>query len=130
MSRWAQVYTFMELPRRNPTRVRPASSASSAASDDGADTAARTGMPAVTAFWTSSNEARPLTSRREAGQRQLPLAQRPADHLVDGIVPADVLAQRQQLAIGREQPGRVQPGQHGGPQPELIGGKIKIRQNG
>jgi hypothetical protein len=82
-----------------------------------------------------------------AGQRQLPLAQRPADHLVDGIVPADVLAQRQQLAIGREQPGRVQPagrrehslrgaepvrqpGQHGGPQPELIGGKIKIRQNG
>ena len=29
---------------------------------DGADTAASTGIPAITAFWASSNDARPLTS--------------------------------------------------------------------
>ena len=40
----------------------PDSSASSAASEDGADTAARTGSPAIRAFWVSSNDARPLTS--------------------------------------------------------------------
>ena len=51
------------LPRRNPTRVRPPSSASETASEDGADTAASTGTPIMIAFWASSNEARPLTSR-------------------------------------------------------------------
>ncbi len=53
-------------------------------------------MPAVTAFWTSSNEARP------PGREHPP---------------------------GGAEPVR-QPGQHGGLQPELIRGKIKIRQNG
>jgi hypothetical protein len=41
--------------------VMPISAASSTASDDGADTAASTGTPAIAAFWTSSNEARPDT---------------------------------------------------------------------
>ena len=40
----------------------PDSSASSAASDEGADTAASMGSPAIRAFWVSSNDARPLTS--------------------------------------------------------------------
>src|ERR671912_491085 len=44
----------------------PTSRASSTASDDGADTAASTGMPAITAFWVSSNDARPLTRRTVA----------------------------------------------------------------
>ena len=39
----------------------PTSRASSTASDDGADTAASTGMPAIAAFWVSSKLARPLT---------------------------------------------------------------------
>ncbi len=51
------------MPRRNPTRVRPPSSASDAASEDGADTAASSGTPIMIAFCASSNEARPLTSR-------------------------------------------------------------------
>ena len=38
--------------------------ASSIASVDGADTAATSGMPANTAFWTISNEVRPLTHRK------------------------------------------------------------------
>src|SRR5579859_575044 len=62
VSRCAPAYTFIVGPRRKPTRVRPASAARSAASEDGAETAASTGMPARTAFCTSSNEARPLTS--------------------------------------------------------------------
>ena len=62
-----------------------------------------------------------------AGQRQPALAQRPADHLVDGVVPADVLAHAEQLAVGGEQPGGVQPagaleGRLGRPQP--------VRQHG
>ena len=40
----------------------PCSAASSAASDDGADTAASNGTPAIAAFCTSSNDARPDTS--------------------------------------------------------------------
>jgi len=52
---------FIDDPRRKPINVSPISLARSTASDDGADTAARAGTPAITAFCTSSNEARPLT---------------------------------------------------------------------
>src|SRR6266851_1077177 len=52
----------MVAPRRKPTSVRPPSSASEAASEEGADTAASTGTPIMIAFCASSNEARPLTS--------------------------------------------------------------------
>ena len=44
----------------------PDSSASETASDDGADTAASTGIPASSAFWVNSNDARPLTSSTDA----------------------------------------------------------------
>ena len=50
-------------PRRNPTSVTPCSSARSAASEDGAETAASTGAPAIAAFCTSSKDARPGTIR-------------------------------------------------------------------
>ena len=43
--------------------VTPDSSASSAASDEGADTALSIGMPAIAAFCTSSKLARPDTCR-------------------------------------------------------------------
>jgi hypothetical protein len=43
-----------------------------------------------------------------AAQRQTTSPQCPADHLVDCIVPPDVLAYHEQLALGGEQPGRVQ----------------------
>ena len=39
-------------PRMNPTSVTPYSSASSMARLDGAETAARIGMPAKMVFWT------------------------------------------------------------------------------
>ena len=45
----------------------------------------------------------PLVERHRAGEDLR------ADQLVDGVVATDVLAQREQLALGREQPGRVQP---------------------
>src|ERR1044072_5345329 len=51
----------MLVPRRKPISVMPCSSASSTASDDGAETAASTGIPAIAAFCTSSNDARPDT---------------------------------------------------------------------
>ncbi len=46
---------------RNPTSVMPATSANSAARLDGADTEATRGMPALYAFCTISNPARPET---------------------------------------------------------------------
>ena len=53
---------MLKLPsRRKPTSVVPISSASSTASDDGADTAARIGTPAAAAFCTISKLSRPLT---------------------------------------------------------------------
>ena len=51
------------------------------------------GQPATAAFWTSSNESRPLTQRIDVGERQPPVAERPADDLVERVVAADVLAQ-------------------------------------
>ncbi len=51
----------MDVPRRNPTSVSPSSAARSTASDEGAETAASNGIPAIAAFCTSSNDARPLT---------------------------------------------------------------------
>ena len=44
--------------------------ASSTASDDGAPTATSTGHPATAAFWTSSNESRPLTHSTWDGERE------------------------------------------------------------
>src|SRR6266540_1337166 len=58
----APVYTFMEFPRRKPTTVIPASAASDTARSDGAETAAKTGRPARSAFWTISKAIRPDTS--------------------------------------------------------------------
>ena len=54
--------------------MRPAFSASSTASEDGAETAASSGTPARTAFWTSSNDARPLTSRTQPVKGRRPFS--------------------------------------------------------
>ena len=53
LTRPASLYTFIRPSRRKPTSVMPASSASSAASVLGADTAASMGMPAIHAFWSA-----------------------------------------------------------------------------
>ena len=79
----------------------PRSRASSTASDDGAPTATSIGQPATAAFCTSSNESRPLTQSTCSRERQQPLAERPADDLVERVVPADVLAQAEQRAVAR-----------------------------
>ena len=61
-------------------------------------------MPAATAFCTSSNPARPLTTRHGLGGGLA--GQHPgAGDLVDGVVPPDVLAYDEQLAVGGR-PGR------------------------
>ena len=49
-TRCSPVYTFIVGPRRKPTSVMPASSASSTARLEGAETDASTGMPAISAF--------------------------------------------------------------------------------
>lgn len=57
------VYTFARPSRTKPTSVIEKRSAASTASEDGALTALTIGIPATAAFWTISNDARPLTCR-------------------------------------------------------------------
>ena len=66
------------------------------------------GQPATAAFCTSSNDSRPLTQRIEVAQRQPARLERPADDLVERVVPADVLTHAEQRAARVEQAGRVQ----------------------
>ena len=86
----------------------PCSRASSTARLDGAPTAASTGMPATAAFCTSSKLARPLTSRMPSRRGVRPARNGRADELVQGVVPADVLAEVEQPAVGVEQRRGVQ----------------------
>ena len=78
------------------------------ASDEGAETAAITGRRAASAFCTISKEMRPeiMSTWPTSGTRSR--SQRPADHLVDGIVAADVLAHHEERAVGRDQRGGMQ----------------------
>ena len=65
-------------------------------------------MPAAIAFCTSSKPARPLTTRHASaggGAGEHP----GAGDLVDGVVPPDVLAYDEQVAVGGGQAGRVHP---------------------
>ena len=62
----------------------------------------------MTAFWVSSNDARPLTRSTVAGQRDSTVLQSPPDDLVDGVVSADVLADDEHRAVGVEQRRSVQ----------------------
>ena len=86
--------------RTNPTTVTPSRSPASTASEDGALTALTTGTPATAAFCTISNDARPETwsTRSDSGQRAG--QQLLADHLVDRVVPTDVLPDAEQPAVG------------------------------
>src|SRR4029079_17077019 len=59
----APAYTLTRPPRAKPHSVTPRSRASSTARLEGAPTPTSTGQPASDAFWTSSNESRPLTQR-------------------------------------------------------------------
>ncbi len=78
-------------------RTRPASCrtarAASTASEDGALTALTTGMPATAAFWTISNERRPLTCRTRSDSGRSPARSLLPHHLVHRVVAPDVLAE-------------------------------------
>ena len=62
-TRSAPVYTLTRSPRAKPASVIPRSAARCTASELGAPTPTRIGAPATAAFWTSSNDSRPLTHR-------------------------------------------------------------------
>ena len=66
------------------------------------------GAPATAAFCTSSKERRPLTQTSVSASGSRPSRKRPPDHLVEGVVPADVLADETRLPVAVEEPGRVQ----------------------
>ena len=78
---------------------------------DGAPTATTIGQPATAAFWTSSNERRPLTQSTQRASGSEPSQECPADDLVHRVVAADVLAQAEQFPVerrrGRSRAGRL-----------------------
>ena len=113
------------LSRRKPTSVMPKRRAASTARLEGAETAQITGMPAIAAFCTISKLALPDTSSTRAGERQIACQEPLADDLVDRVVPADVLAQREQLAVARKQRRAVQPT---GAFEHLLGSPQRVRQ--
>lgn len=93
--------------RTKPARVIPASWARSTASVEGRDRGQdrHAGHPGLLHQLGGCPAA---DLEHAADQWESPGGQYPADDLVDGGVPADVLAQAQQLALGDEQPSRVQ----------------------
>ena len=86
----------------------PRSAASSIASEVGAPTPTRIGAPATAAF-CDELEREPATHAEDlSGERQPPLPQRPADHLVHRVVAPDVLARGERLSRRVEEAGRMQ----------------------
>ena len=67
------------------------------------------GTPATAAFWTSSKRHAARDEDDPVVERQPPRQHLAADELVERVVAADILAQLEELAIGGEQPGRVEP---------------------
>src|SRR5205807_6307936 len=68
----APAYTLKDPSRTNPQSSIPRSRASSTARLDGAPTATRPARAARLAFWTSSNDARPLTHASTPGSGNRP----------------------------------------------------------
>lgn len=75
--------------------------------DDGTESAASIGIPAMTALGTSSNEARPLTIRTVPRSGSILLRVAWPDHLVDRVVLAYVLTDDDELSAGRKEPSSV-----------------------
>ena len=66
-------------------------------------------MPATAAFCTSSNESRPDTSSTSSASGSAPSSSAWPIELVERVVPADVFADRDELARRGEARGGVQP---------------------
>ena len=88
------------LSRTKPSRVKLKRCAVSTARLEGAPTAARIGMPAMSAFCTSSKLARLLTNSRLVAERRVAREHFGADQFVDRVVTADVFAQELERSIG------------------------------
>ena len=95
--------------RTNPRSVMPASCASVIARLDGAETAQMIDTPASQAFWTISNDVRPLTTQRQIAQWNAFLEHHLPDHLVDGVMTADIFRRSLALPVAVEQARRMQP---------------------
>ena len=125
-----------EADQRQPRLLRPARRRATTARTPRRAAGSRPAPPSAPARTRRARD----TSSAQPAQRQLVLQQRPADDLVDRVVPPHVLAHREQLAGGGEQPRRVQPagggehplrvaqpvgqrGQHGGREDASVGGQ-------
>jgi hypothetical protein len=95
-----------DSPRTNPQRSIERSRASSIASVDGGPTARR---PARLHFWTSWNDALPLTPCADARDGEAALEQEAADRLIHGVVAPDVLAEHQDPPVRLAQGGGMYP---------------------
>jgi len=105
--RSGQEATFMSLPRRKLTSVIWNARAVSIAREVGPEMAQTIGMPATAAFCRIFE--RGSTRHHEDGVVGAQAVHGgPPDHLVDGVVPADILAAHAQAAVGVEEARGVQ----------------------
>ena len=98
-------YTFTDVPRRKPASAGPLSAARPTAGEEGAQTAASSAMPAVTAFLPVRRK-RPLTMRTLPRSGSMPERRPWPTTLVDGVVAAGVLPEAPQRALGGEESRR------------------------
>ncbi len=86
--------------RATAISVMPAASAVRTASAVGADTATMTGMPMAAAFWIISIDSRLVTTPKPPFRVRARARQAPSE-LVERVVTADVLAQRDEPLLRR-----------------------------
>ncbi len=106
------------LPPRRPrsagrarirSSVRLISRASCTARLDGAETDATTGKSRHDRLLDDFKAAAPADQQDRIRKRHAVLQQRPADHFVHGVVPADIFAQDEQFALGVKSAAACRP---------------------
>ena len=102
----APVKTMAPSARAIAASVMPKACARSMARLVGAEMATSVVAPKIAAFSTISNEARLVTTINPS-RGDTPFAQQRADQLVERVVAADILAQRQNGAVARAEGGAM-----------------------
>ena len=94
--------------RRKPISVMPKRSAVLTARLEGAPTAARTGIPAMTGLLHQFETGAAADHQNVVREREAVVKVGAADQLVDGVVAAHVFTDQHEVARGGEKPARVQ----------------------
>ena len=108
-------------PRAKPQSVMPRSAASRTAKARRRTTATMIGQPATAAFWTSSNESRPLTQRIEVASGSLPARNAQPTTLSSALCRPTSSRRQTSFPSASKSPGRMQPARGQRRPPRAVG---------